>query len=100
MGARTFAERAKRELQATGERIHRRGAPQTDLTPQEEQIAQLAREGRTNQEISTQLFIGSRTVEWHLRNIFTKLDITSRRALDKALSERPSGHSRAGASLP
>lgn len=93
MGARAFAERARRELQATGERIRRRGDPHTDLTPQEEQIAQLAREGHTNQEISTQLFIGSRTVEWHLRNIFTKLDITSRRELDKALSGRSSAPS-------
>lgn len=99
MGARAFAERAKRELQATGERIRRRGDPHTDLTPQEEQIAQLAREGQTNQEISTQLFIGSRTVEWHLRNIFTKLDITSRRELDKALSGRSSAPSGARATL-
>jgi DNA-binding CsgD family transcriptional regulator len=95
MGAQAFADRAKRELQATGERIRGRGDPHTDLTPQEEQIARLAREGQSNQEISTQLFIGSRTVEWHLRNIFVKLDIASRRELDKALSGHAPAPSRA-----
>jgi DNA-binding CsgD family transcriptional regulator len=88
MGARAFADQAKRELQATGERIRKRGDPHADLTSQEQQIAELAREGLTNQEIGTQLYIGSRTVEWHLRNIFAKLDITSRRELDKALRGR------------
>jgi DNA-binding CsgD family transcriptional regulator len=90
MGARAFAQRAKRELQATGEKVRKRSDPHTDLTPQEEQIAQLAREGQTNQEIGAQLFIGVHTVEWHLRNIFAKLGIASRRELDKALSGR--GH--------
>jgi len=88
MGARAFAERARRELQATGERVRKRSDPDTDFTPQEEQVAQLAREGHTNQEISAQLFIGVRTVEWHLRNIFGKLGITSRRDLDRALNSR------------
>jgi DNA-binding CsgD family transcriptional regulator len=90
MGARAFAERARRELQANGERVRKRSDPDSDLTPQEDQIAQLAREGQTNQEIGAQLFIGTRTVEWHLRNILAKLNITSRRELDKALTSR--GH--------
>jgi len=87
MGARSFADRARRELQATGEKV-RRGSYDTrgELTPQEEQIAQLAREGRTNLEIGQQLFIGARTVEWHLRKVFAKLDISSRHELGKALS--------------
>jgi DNA-binding NarL/FixJ family response regulator len=89
MGAEAFAERARRELQATGEKARKRSAnTRTDLTPQEEEIAQLAREGRTNQEIGAQLFIGGRTVEWHLRKVFAKLDISSRHELDRALRTR------------
>jgi DNA-binding NarL/FixJ family response regulator len=89
MGAEAFAERARRELQATGEKVRKRSEDtRTDLTPQEEEIAQLAREGRTNPEIGAQLFIGSRTVEWHLRKVFAKLDISSRRDLDQALRRR------------
>src|SRR5258708_35548441 len=66
MGAEAFAERARRELQATGETARKRSDDtRTDLTPQEEEIAQLAREGRTNSEIGAQLFIGGRTVGWH-----------------------------------
>jgi DNA-binding NarL/FixJ family response regulator len=91
MGADAFADRARRELQATGEKVRKRtDHTRAYLTPQEEEIAQLAREGRTNPEIGAQLFIGARTVEWHLRNVFTKLDISSRRELDQALS-RPRG---------
>ena len=89
MGADAFAERARRELQATGEKARKRSEDtRADLTPQEEEIAQLAREGRTNQEIGAQLFIGGRTVEWHLRKVFAKLDISSRRELDQALRRR------------
>jgi len=89
MGAEAFAERARRELQATGEKVRKRSEhTRADLTPQEEEIAQLAREGRTNPEIGAQLFIGGRTVEWHLRKVFAKLDISSRRELDQALRSR------------
>ena len=89
MGTRSWAERARRELVATGERVRKRTEDtRDDLTPQEEEIAQLARDGRTNPEIGAQLFIAARTVEWHLRKVFTKLDISSRRELDGALSRR------------
>ena len=91
MGTQAWAERARRELVATGEKVRRRiEDTRADLTPQEEEIAQLARDGRTNPEIGAQLFIGARTVEWHLRKVFTKLDISSRRELDQALSRRAS----------
>jgi DNA-binding CsgD family transcriptional regulator len=87
------AERARRELLATGETARKRSDDtRSDLTPQEEEIAQLAREGQTNQEIAAQLFIGRRTVEWHLRKVFAKLDISSRLELDQALRKGTSGH--------
>ena len=89
MGAEAFAERARRELQATGEKVRKRDDDtRADLTPQEEEIARLAHEGRTNQEIGAQLFIGRRTVEWHLSKVFAKLDISSRRELEQALRKR------------
>jgi DNA-binding CsgD family transcriptional regulator len=89
MGARAFGERARRELAATGEKVRKRRENDTfELTPQEEQIAQLARERRTNPEIGAELFLSARTVEWHLRKIFTKLGIGSRRELDAALARR------------
>jgi DNA-binding CsgD family transcriptional regulator len=89
MGAEGFAERARRELLATGEKLRKRVDETRDqLTPQEEQIAHLAREGLTNPEIGAQLFISPRTVEWHLRKVFSKLGITSRRGLLEALAHR------------
>jgi DNA-binding CsgD family transcriptional regulator len=88
-GVQGFAERARRELQATGEKVRKRDdSARAGLTPQEEQIARLAREGRTNAEIGAQLFIGARTVEWHLCKVFAKLGISSRRGLDEALRHR------------
>jgi DNA-binding CsgD family transcriptional regulator len=88
VGAAGFAERARRELLATGETARKR-TPETrdDLTAQEAQIAQLARAGLTNPEIGTELFISPRTVEWHLRKVFAKLDISSRRELRRALPD-------------
>ena len=81
-----FAERARRELIATGEKARKRSIETRDqLTPQEEQIALLAGDGRTSPEIGAQLFLSERTVEWHLGKIFTKLGIGSRRELHAAL---------------
>jgi DNA-binding CsgD family transcriptional regulator len=86
MGAQAFAERAQRELLATGETVRKRTADTRDqLTPQEAQIARLARDGLTNPEVGEQLFLSHRTVEWHLRKVFTKLGISSRRELIVAL---------------
>jgi DNA-binding CsgD family transcriptional regulator len=89
MGAHAFAERAQRELLATGETVRKRTADTaTDaLTPQEAQIARLAYEGLTNPEIGHQLFLSHRTVEWHLRKVFIKLGISSRRELASALRD-------------
>jgi DNA-binding CsgD family transcriptional regulator len=88
IGMDAFAERARRELLATGERARKRSLEtRNDLTAQEEQIARLARDGLSNPEIGTQLFLSARTVEWHLRKVFAKLDITSRRQLRTALSD-------------
>lgn len=87
MGAEGFAERALRELRATGERLRRRRQETRDaLTPQEEQIARLARGGMTNAQIAAQLFLSTRTVEWHLHKVFGKLEINSRMGLHEALS--------------
>ncbi|MEY9910238.1 DNA-binding CsgD family transcriptional regulator [Catenulispora sp. MAP12-49] len=88
-GADAFAERARRELLATGESVRKRTEEARDaLTAQETQIARLAGEGRTNPEIGAELFISPRTVEWHLRKIFTKLGIDSRRKLRAVLVDR------------
>jgi ATP/maltotriose-dependent transcriptional regulator MalT len=86
IGMEAFAERARGELMATGEKVRKRSTgTHEELTPQEEQIARLARDGLSNPEIGAQLFVSARTVEWHLRNVFAKLEITSRRQLQTAL---------------
>jgi DNA-binding CsgD family transcriptional regulator len=91
MGADGFADRARHELLATGEKVRRRQDDLRDqLTPQEEHIARLARDGRTNPEIGAALYLSPRTVEWHLRKVFTKLGISSRRGLHDALPSRDS----------
>ncbi|MFI5695339.1 ATP-binding protein [Kribbella sp. NPDC051586] len=90
IGMVAFAERARRELQATGETVRRRATASTagdELTPQERQIALLVRDGLSNPEVGTRLFLSPRTVEWHLRKIFDKLSISSRRQLRDALPE-------------
>jgi DNA-binding CsgD family transcriptional regulator len=94
MGVEGFAERARRELQAAGATLPGRVLDtHGDLTAQEERIARLARDGLSNPEIGAELFISARTVEWHLRKVFMKLDITSRRQLRRVIPEarRPSG---------
>jgi DNA-binding CsgD family transcriptional regulator len=88
IGMEAFAERAGRELRATGQTVRKRTveAPRM-LTAQEAYIARLARDGRTNPEIGAQLFLSARTVEWHLRKVFTTLGIGSRRELRAALAQ-------------
>jgi DNA-binding CsgD family transcriptional regulator len=82
IGADGFAERARRELAATGEKVRKQPVKSgEELTAQEAQIARMAGAGLTNQEIGAQLFISTHTVEWHLRKVFVKLGITSRRQL-------------------
>jgi DNA-binding CsgD family transcriptional regulator len=85
-----FAERTRHELSATGATVRKRGFEEsTELTPQETQIARLAAQGRTNSEIGAQLFISSRTVEWHLRKVYPKLGISSRRYLHTVFPPQP-----------
>ena len=86
MGMEAFAHRAERELLRTGERVRKRVVEtRGDLTAQEAQIARLARDGLSNPEIGARLFISPRTVEYHLRKVFAKLGISSRRELHQAL---------------
>jgi DNA-binding CsgD family transcriptional regulator len=90
MGTEAFAERARRELLATGETVRARTPDTRDqLTAQEAQIAQLARDGLSNPEIGARLFISPRTVQYHLRKVFVKLDISSRNQLHSALPTDP-----------
>jgi DNA-binding CsgD family transcriptional regulator len=86
IGMEAFAERARRELRATGENVRPRAADaHRELTPQEAQIARLARSGLSNPEIAAQLFLSVRTVQYHLAKVFTKLGISSRHQLWQAL---------------
>ena len=86
-GPRRSQSAPARELSATGETVRRLTSETRDvLTPQEEQIARLAAEGQTNPEIGAQLFISPRTVEYHLRKVFTKIGISSRKELRGALA--------------
>jgi len=88
MGMEAFAERARRELLATGETVRKRTVETLDeLTPQEVQVARLAAGGQTNPEIGAQLFLSPRTVEWHLGKVFGKLGVSSRKELRAALSD-------------
>ena len=88
IGAEGFAERARRELAATGETVRRLTVETRDLlTPQEAQIARRAVEGQSNPEIGAELFISPRTVEYHLHKVFTKLGIRSRKELRGALAD-------------
>jgi DNA-binding CsgD family transcriptional regulator len=89
IGAEAFAERARRELRATGETARKRSdGARGVLTPQEAQIAQLAQNGLSNPEIGAQLFISPRTVQYHLHKVFLKLEITSRNQLARLPSSR------------
>ena len=86
MGMEAFAARARRELRATGETVRKRSVEtRSELTPQEAQVAELARDGLSNPEIGARLFISARTAQYHLSKVFTKLDITSRSQLDRVL---------------
>jgi DNA-binding CsgD family transcriptional regulator len=87
IGADRFADRATRELRATGERVSRRARePSAQLTPREDQIARLACDGLSNPEIAARLFMSPRTVEYHLHKVFAKLSISSRNQLHGALA--------------
>jgi ATP/maltotriose-dependent transcriptional regulator MalT len=90
IGMEAFAERARRELIATGETVRKRTVETSDqLTAQETLIARLARDGLSNPEIAAQLFLSARTIEWHMRKILAKLGIGSRRELRQAPSAVP-----------
>ena len=88
MGIEAFAERAQRELLATGERVRKRTVEtREELTTQEAQVARLARDGHSNAEIGERLFISQHTVAYHLRKVFSKLGITSRNQLARVMSD-------------
>jgi ATP/maltotriose-dependent transcriptional regulator MalT len=89
IGMEAFTERARIELLATGEHVRARTVQTLDdLTAQERQIAEMARDGLSNPEIGARMFLSPRTVEWHLRKVFTKLGISSRKELRDALPPR------------
>ena len=91
MGVDAFAARAERELLATGDRVRRRSVETRDeLTAQEAQIARLARDGLSNAAIGGRLIISRHTVAYHLRKVFSKLGITSRNQLERALPDSAS----------
>jgi DNA-binding CsgD family transcriptional regulator len=90
MGMAAFAARARAELRATGERVRKRTVETSgELTAQEAQIARLARDGLSNPEIGTRLFLSAHTVQYHLRKVFAKLGISSRSQLDRVLPAIP-----------
>jgi len=90
MGVEAFAGRAEREVLATGEHVRKRNVEtRDDLTPQEIEIARLARDGVANAEIGERLFISRSTVEYHLHKVFTKLGISSRHELERVLPAEP-----------
>src|SRR5690242_16038821 len=94
MGTDAFAGRAERELRATGERVRKRTVEtREELTVQEAQVARLARDGLSNSAIGERLFNSQHTVAYHLRKVFTKLDITARNQLGRVLpaSTEPAG---------
>ncbi|MFB4306635.1 AAA family ATPase [Actinomadura sp. GTD37] len=94
IGMEAFAERARRELLATGETVRKRkdqAAADVELTPQERQIALLVRDGLSNPQVAARLFVSPRTVEWHLRQVFTKLGIGSRKQLPDVLPRDEAG---------
>jgi DNA-binding CsgD family transcriptional regulator/tetratricopeptide (TPR) repeat protein len=96
-GMEAFADRARRELLATGEIVRARTVePTEELTPQEREIALLARDGLSNPEIGSRLFVSARTVEWHLRKVFKKLNISSRKQLRTVLREDERGSGKTG----
>ncbi|KIF03035.1 hypothetical protein PL81_26620 [Streptomyces sp. RSD-27] len=88
MGMEAYAERARRELLATGETVRARTPGPQVLTAQEARIARLAATGHPNADIGAQLFLSPRTVEWHLRKVFAKLGVSSRREIEGALADR------------
>jgi DNA-binding CsgD family transcriptional regulator len=96
IGMEGFAERARRELSATGEAARKPSDATTgpQLTPQEDQAARLAAEGLTNSEIGARLFLSAKTVQYHLRKVFAKLGISSRSQLPQALQSDPPAASR------